>query len=71
MKKKEENIEEVKPKKANNKLIASLYILCAVCWLISGILNYKASNKFMYITDFALTIVWICLAIFYFKKKNK
>ena len=68
--------EEVKEvKKEEKKLlsdlkIAILYIVCALCWLISGILEYVASKKIPYL-DIVITIVLVVLAVVYFKKDKK
>ena len=70
---KKENVKETKKEwKMNYKLIAILYLLCAFCWLATGILNIVYDGeKILYILNFALTAVWIYLAIVYFRKDKE
>lgn len=66
------SIQEVNKKKVNYKLLGILYIVCALCWIASAILNYNFdSNRYLYILDFVISFVWIVLAIIYFRKAKK
>ena len=60
-----------KKREKRNKIIAILYLLCSICWIISAIFNYKNSNTLFCILDVAFAAVWIFLGIVYFKKKDK
>ena len=63
--------KEVKNNKKvlNNKLIGILYLLCSICWIVSGILDTmsKSNGLLSYIVGGVLLI----LSIFYFYKVKK
>ena len=62
--------EEVKstPKRILSDFkIAVLYSLCALCWIVSGILEYTANKKVPYL-DICISIALIVFACVYFKK---
>ena len=70
--KKEKKEETKKDWKMNYKLIAILYLLCAFCWLVSGVLNViYDGEQILYILDFALTAVWLYLALVYIRKDKE
>lgn len=73
--KEEVKVEKVEKKEEERKLlsdfkIAVLYSICALCWLLSGILEYVASKKVPYL-DIVITIILVVLALVYFKKDKK
>lgn len=54
----------------NDKAVAVTYMICAVLWLGSGILDIVAGGK-KWIIDFVITALLILLGIVYFIKAKK
>ena len=51
----------------SDKNIAILYLVCALCWLVSGIFEYIGNKKIPYL-DIIITVLLIVFSIIYFKK---
>ena len=66
-----EKVEEKRnpPKRINPKVMALLYLLCSVCWIVSGILEVKAKTSG--VLSFVVGGLLLLLAVFYFIKSNK
>ena len=70
---KETKIEIAKDNESKKKCIimAVLYLVCALCWIISAYLDLKEDSKSLIgYVDIGLSAVWIMFAIFYFKGFN-
>ena len=69
--KKEEKIEVKKERKPllNNTLVAILYLVCAVLWFISMVVNIIAKEN--YIIDLVVGILLVLASILYFYKAKK
>ena len=69
--KKDKKVDEKSRKKINNKLFGILYLVCALCCIFSGIINYNFETNKLYIVDLILAFAWIIFALIYFRKAIK
>ena len=67
VKKKENKVEE--KKLLSDKKIAILYVICALCWVASAILEYVGNKKISYL-DICISVILIILAVVYFRKSK-
>ena len=65
-------IKENSKDKNKYKIIAILYLLCAICWFISGIIDIKKDSSALFgYVDIGLFAVWTTFAIIYLKKMKE
>ena len=69
--KKDKKVDEKSRKKINNKLFGILYLVCALCCIFSGIINYNFETNKIYIVDLILALAWIIFSVIYFRKAIK
>lgn len=60
-----------KRKLLSNKVIAILYMLCSVAWIVSGILYLKNDSKLLGCFDLLLGVLWFALGVLYFIRDRK
>ena len=71
---KDEEKKEVKTEPAkllSDKTIAILYVVCAVIWLVSGILDFIASEILKGSVSFGIAVVLALLSVVYFRRLKK
>ena len=69
IKKIEEEPKKVEKKGINKNTMAILYLLCSICWLVSGVMEVKAKTSG--VLSFVVGGLLLLLAIFYFYKDSK
>jgi len=56
----------------NGNRVASIgFLLCAVCWMISGILMLSIGSVSQFAVDIALAAVFISLSVLFLRKAQK
>ena len=54
-----------------NRFASVVFLLCAVCWMISGILALSGSSVSQFAVDIALAAVFISLSVLFQRKAQK
>jgi len=54
-----------------NRFASVVFLLCAVCWVLSGILMLSSGSVSLFAVDIALAAVFISLSVLFQRKAQK